>query len=87
MPRIHFFEDGKIVIYMFDESGASHHLKHIMVATPEQNYNYDFVGEPIKCDKIPKYHAMISEWILEHRDELEENWYLLSIGKAPKYIK
>ncbi len=89
MARIKWFENEKIVVYIYGELYEKHHERHLLVLKKDEDCQYGFDGEPVKGTKRLKRkadHELVSSWILAHTDELNKAWEMINMGLNPGSI-
>ena len=70
MARIKWFENEKIVVYIYGELYEKHHERHLLVLKKDEDCQYGFDGEPVKGTKRLKRkadHELVSSWILGNK--------------------
>ena len=75
MARIKWFENEKIVVYIYGELYEKHHERHVLVLKKDEDCQYGFDGQPIKGTgrlKKKSDHDLVSAWILAHSKEVAE---------------
>ena len=90
MARIKTFKDLGIAIYIYGEKNEKHHGKHILVLKADEDCQYGFDGNPLKCSKALKSraeHKAVRKWILSHQKELEYAWENINAGINPGMIE
>ena len=79
MPELSRFYG--IIIYMYDERGARHHIPHFHAK--HQNFqavfNIDSV-EIIQGNLARRQHRLVVAWVELHHEELLANWVRLQAG-------
>ena len=48
MARIKYFENEKIVVYIYGEMYEKHHVRHVLILKKDEDCQYGFDGNPIK---------------------------------------
>lgn len=89
MPRIKYFKNNKIAIYIYGEKYEKHHEKHILVLKADEDCQYGFNGYPLKCSKSLREkedRELVKRWILSHQKELEKAWIDVNNGINPGVI-
>ncbi len=73
-----------IIIRMYAEPGAPHHVPHFHVYY--QNYAAVYSIDPIEMmsGELPrKQQRLVEAWAELHQGELQENWERLQAGQMP----
>ena len=83
MPKISEFKG--MVIFM--RIRGEHNPPHIHVLYSGSTSRIDFSGNVIEGYLQLNKLRILKEWILLHRQELEENWTLVKSKQLPKTIK
>lgn len=89
MARIKYFSDSNIIIYIYGETFEKHHEKHVLVVKADEDCQYGFDGKPIKnSHKLRNKNddKKVSEWILNHQNELLQAWEKINNGEKPEMI-
>ena len=89
MVRIKYFENEKIVVYIYGEMYEKHHVRHVLILKKDEDCQYGFDGNPIKGTlrlKKKSDHDLVSAWILQHSKELEQAWETINQGQNPGMI-
>ena len=74
-----------IIVQMFFENNAKHHIPHIHVRYNECKAIYDLNANLLEGDLPEKQTKLIEAWILIHQEELKNLWNL--IQETGKYFK
>lgn len=89
MARIKYLKENGIAIYIYGERYEKHHGKHLLIVKADEECQYGFDGNPLKCSKALKNHndhKVVRDWIINHQDDLEEAWNDINSGRKPKMI-
>lgn len=70
-----------ITIRMYNESGERHHCPHIHCSYGGKDATVDFEGNVLEGSLPANKLKLVIAWIELHRDELADNWRLLSNGE------
>ena len=85
MPEISRFFG--IVIGMFWEINASHHLPHFHARYQGEQASFTLNPVELIAGSIPrKQRRLVETWAEMHREELMKNWDLLIAGDNPNPI-
>lgn len=83
MPTLSVFYG--IIVYMYNEKGGKHNLPHIHAEYQDEEIAIDLEGNILE-GTLPKAKLkLLLAWIEIHKEDLEANWKLLSMGK--EYFK
>lgn len=63
-----------ILIYIYQEQLARHHLPHFHAKYAEYEGVYDFEGNMLEGNLPRKQHKMVEVWAMLHSDELNAAW-------------
>ncbi|MFH1051691.1 MAG: DUF4160 domain-containing protein [bacterium] len=74
-----------IIIKMYREINAKHHLPHIHAEYQEYEAVISLDGELLGGELPPKKMKLVLAWMEIHSEDLSANWKLLSDGK--EYFK
>ena len=81
MPEISRFFG--IVIRMFTETGAPHHVPHLHAYYQNQKATFRIDTGDVLAGSLPRRQMRLVEaWIELYRDELMRNWQLADAGEA-----
>lgn len=77
-----------IIIRMYAEAGAPHHLPHLHAYSQEDVgiFGLDPI-EPIAGSLPRRQRRLVEAWAELHQDELLENWDRLQSGRPPAKIE
>lgn len=70
-----------ITVRMYNESGERHHVPHIHCTFGEKDATIDFDGNVLEGTLPKNKLKLVETWIEIHKEELLENWILLSNGE------
>ena len=70
-----------ITVRMYNESGERHHVPHIHCTFGEKDATIDFDGNVLEGTLPKNKLKLVEAWIEIHKEELLENWILLSNGE------
>ncbi|MCR5736514.1 MAG: DUF4160 domain-containing protein [Eubacterium sp.] len=84
MPEISRFYG--IIIRMFYEKGAVHHKPHIHVTYGEYHAQIGLDGEILSGDIPAVQYKMLIQWMIQHKEELNELWSKAVEGKTLEKI-
>lgn len=70
-----------IIIRMYREIGGKHHFPHIHAEFSGYEAVVNFDGEIVEGDFPKNKLKLLVAWIEIHREELDANWKLLSMGE------
>lgn len=80
MPTISMFYG--ILIMMYANDDAKHHLPHIHVEYAEHNAVFSIEDGTLLSGKIPKKtEKLVQAWLIIHQDEPMANWALATRGQ------
>lgn len=85
MPTLSTFYGIKICMY--NESGERHNTPHIHCIYAEHEVVVDFDGTIMEGSLPSPQTKLVQAWIVLHKNELEQNWQLLSNGEKHFSIK
>lgn len=86
MPELSRFYG--IIIRMFSEAEASHHLAHFHAYYQEYVAIYSITPLEMIGGELPRrQQRLVEAWAELHRDELLADWDLLQQGNRPRPIK
>ena len=82
MPTISMFYG--VVVLMFFEIKAKHHLPHIHARYQNQKVSIAIEDCRVLAGSLPpKQLRMVQVWVDLHREELQANWDLMTQGEQP----
>jgi hypothetical protein len=67
---------------MYMEQAVQHNTPHFHVRYGEYKASYDFEGGVLSGSLPIKQERFVLAWLELHKDELEDNWTLLSNGDS-----
>jgi hypothetical protein len=71
-----------IIITMYMEQAVQHNTPHFHVRYGEHKASYSFEGDILSGSLPTKQERLVLAWLELHKDELEDNWTLLSQGDS-----
>jgi hypothetical protein len=77
-----------IIIRMFSEAGASHHVAHFHAYFQDEAAVFSIYPVDLIAGTLPpKQRRLVEEWAELHRAELMAGWQLLQSGRAAAPIE